>query len=95
MPRLRQPPGPLLPVQFSDPGPHAKKEDRWRGGGEVRALAPTGYRGLANNGIQPHTHPVDFRTTCRHCGDNPLEAGEAPAYLTRGRSAHPTYGRAP
>ena len=65
------------------------------GGGEVRAMAPTGYRGLANNGIQPHTPPVDFRTTCRHCGDNPLEAGEAPAYLTRGRSAHPTYGRAP
>ena len=42
-----------------------------------------------------HTPNVVFRTECRHCGANPLEAGEAPAYLTRGRSAHPTYGRAP
>ena len=46
--------------------------------------------------ISGHTPPrVDFRTECRHSGANPLEVGEAPAYHTKGRSAHPTYGRAP
>ena len=65
------------------------------GVGRERAMAPTGNRGTCEPRFPATPPPVDFRTTCRHCGDNPLEAGEAPAYLTRGRSAHPTYGRAP